>query len=127
MVLILKTPGQDFSYQSMLTLAERMGSSLLSWPRVPSIGSMAKTRRKLIVDECHEFQQEIGAQVTRALHRPRHIWGKRRIIGVDGSTFVVPRSADTLKYFRCPKGGENGTAAHHPRALMVLALDVLRR
>jgi hypothetical protein len=127
MVLLLKTPGQKFSYRSVLSLVDRLGSSLLPWSHTPTIGSMAKARAKLSVAACRQFQREIARQVTRALHRPRHVWGKRRIIGVDGSTFVVPRSADTLQHFRCPKGGEHGPAAHHPRALMVLAMDVLRR
>lgn len=127
MVLLLKTPGQNFSYRSVLALVDRMGSSLLPWSKAPSIGSMSKARRKLSITDCRSFLKTIGEQVGRRLHRARHVWGKRRIIGVDGSTFVVPRSADTLKHFRCPTGGEQGHAAHHPRALSVLALDVLRR
>lgn len=125
-VLLLKTPGQNFSYRSVLALAERMGSSLLSWPRVPTIGSMSKARSKLSPAACWNFLVQVGSQVTRHLHEPRHVWKGRRIIGVDGSTLVIPRSNDTLRHFACPKGGE-GSEAHHPRALLVLALDVLRR
>lgn len=126
-LLLLKTPGQNFSYRSVLALADRMGSSLLSWPRVPTIGSMSKARAKLSVDQCWEFLTTVSAQVTRRLHQARHVWKGRRIVAVDGTSLVVPRSADTRKHFTCPKGGKSGQESHHPRALLVLALDVLRR
>ena len=126
-LLLLKTPGQNFSYRSVLALADKMGSSLLSWSRAPSIGSMSKARSKLDIHRCLEFLDNVSGQVTKQLHKARHVWKGRRIIAVDGSTLVVPRSPDTRKHFKCPKGGSDGIESHHPRALLVLALDILRR
>lgn len=88
---------------------------------------MSKARPKLKPEVCRDFLQQVGQQVTRALHDARPVWRKRRLIAIDGSRFVVPRSADTLKHFRCSSGGKDVPASHHPRALGVLALDVRRR
>ena len=126
MLLLLKAPGYTYSYRSILALSNRLNSDLLSWKVTPTIGSMSKARNKLSPTLCHEFQQQLAEQVTRSLHQPRHVWKGRRIVAIDGSTFVVPRSKDTLKHFRCPKGGAD-VQAHHPRALVVMALDVTRR
>jgi len=126
-VLLLKMPGQSQSYRSVLALVDRLGPSLFTWPRVPSIGSMSKARKKLTAETCRRLLHEVSAFTARRLHQARHVWGKRRIVAIDGSWFVVPRSPETLRSFTCPRGGSKGQRSHHPRALMVMALDVLRR
>jgi len=126
-VLLMKMPGRSLSYRSVLGMVEEFGSSLFTWSRVPSIGSMSKARKKLSAEACRLFLGEISAFATRQLHKARHVWHKRRIIAIDGSTFVVPRSTETLRAFNRPRCGSEDQRAHHPRALMVMALDVLRR
>jgi len=125
-LLLLCYPGHQMSYRSTLGMITRFGSRLLSWSRVPSVGSMSKARAKMSIATCRDFLTRLSASATRSLVTPRHVWRGKTIYGIDGSWLVTRRSADTLKHFRCPSGG-GGTEAHHPRALMVAAVDLLRR
>lgn len=125
-LLLLCYPGHQMSYRSTLSMITRFGSRLLSWSRIPTVGSMAKARSKLDVETCRDFLRQLGATAKRSLTQPRHVWRGRSLYAVDGSWLVTRRSADTLKHFRCPSGG-GGYEAHHPRALMVAAIDLLRR
>lgn len=125
-LLLLCYPGHRMSYRSTLNMLSRFGSRLLSWPRVPTVGSMAKARKKMPVEACRGFLNELNHSATRMLAQARHVWRGRTIYAVDGMSLVARRSADTLKHFRCPSGG-NGTESHHPRALTVVAMDLLRR
>jgi transposase len=125
-LLLLCYPGHRMSYRSTLGMLTRFGSRLLSWSRVPTVGSMSKARSKMTVAMCRSFLAHLSASATRGLVTPRHVWRGRTLYGVDGTWLVTRRSPDTLKHFRCPGGGGD-TEAHHPRALMVAAVDLLRR
>lgn len=125
-LLLLTHPGHSMSYRATLSMLDRFGGRLLQWSHTPSIGSMSKARRKLSAEVCRSYLHSFSDRCTRTLVRARHVWRGRRIIAIDGTTVVANRSADTLKHLKCPSGG-HGTSAHHPRGLVVLAVDVMRR
>ena len=64
MLALLKAPGHTYCYRSIVALANRLNSNLLSWKVTPTIGSMSKTRNKLSSALCHEFLQQLAKQVT---------------------------------------------------------------
>jgi hypothetical protein len=125
-VLLLKRGGRRQSYESMLDTMKREFSDTFKWNRTPCEASFSQARSKLTAEVCHELLVAAVAKVDRAAgSRFQHSSG-RRLIAIDGTRMVVPRTRSTA--LRYPRPGYSaGKRAHYPQALTVFAVDVMKR
>lgn len=125
-LLLLKQGGRQRTYRKMLSDMAREFSSLLGWSRKPSAASFAYARSKLSSESCHELLRAIVAKSDAvAGGRFQHPSG-RRLIAIDSTRMVVPRTPSTVQRFPRP-GYRGGARAHYPQALAVFAVDVVKR
>lgn len=125
-LLLLKQGGRARTYRKMIDDMNRNYSSLIGWERKPSEASFTYARQKLSSQQCHELLRNVVAKSSAmAPGRFQHPSG-RRLIAVDSTRMVMPRTKSTVQKYPRP-GYRDGKRAHHPQALAVFAVDVLKR
>lgn len=125
-LLLLKQGGRRHTYGSMLLTMTEHFSAVFGWRRQPSEASFAQARGKLSQQQCRDVLGAVIAQVdATAGGRFAHPSG-RRIVAIDSTRMVMPRTASTIRSFPRPGYGV-GKRAHYPQALAVFAVDVMKR
>lgn len=125
-LLLLKQAGRRHTYSTMLLTMTEHFSAALGWQRQPSVASFAQARTKLSEQQCRDVLHAVTAQVdATAGGRFEHPSG-RRIVAIDSTRMVMPRTASTIRRFPRPGYGA-GKRAHYPQALAVVAVDVMKR
>lgn len=125
-LLLLKQGGRHRSYATMLRIMEGHIARALGWDRMPSVSSFAQARGKLSEQQCRELLHAVTAQVdATAGGRFEHPSG-RRLVAIDSTRLVMPRTTSTVQRFMRPCG-RNAQRTHHPQALAVFAVDVTKR
>lgn len=125
-LLLLKQGGRKRTYRTMLDDMARDFSSLLGWSRKPSAASFAYARSKLSSEQCHELLRAAVAKADAVAGSRFQHPSQRRIIAIDSTRMVMPRTQSTVQRFPRP-GYRDGARAHYPQALAVFAVDVLKR
>lgn len=125
-VLLLTRARQRTSYRQMMNTFLTDTAALLGWEHRPTLSSLSEARGKLGIDACRSILRALADRLaTTTPKRFRHPSG-RRFIGIDGTRLIAPRSTDTRRRL-------NGMmynrwfASHNPQALVVVALDLMRR
>jgi DDE family transposase len=125
-LLLLKQGGRKRTYRKMISDMARDFSSLVGWQHKPSAASFAYARKKLTPEQCHELLRAVVAKAEAATGgRFAHASG-RRLIAIDSTRMVVPRTPSTVQRFPRP-GYRDGRRAHFPQSLAVFAVDVTKR
>lgn len=125
-VLLLTRARQRSSYRELLRSFIHDTSSLLGWTRVPTLSSLSEARAKMTGGACRVILRALADRLaTMTPNRFRHPSG-RRFIGIDGTRLIAPRSKDTRKRLN-PAKYNSWCASHCPQALVVTALDLMRR
>jgi hypothetical protein len=101
-------------------------SAVLNWSRAPSLASLSKARRSLTVDACRQLVRQLIDRLSAlTTKRHEHLSG-RRIVGIDSTRIITPRTPETLRKLERPRAGA-WLRSHYPQALVVMAVDVMRR
>ena len=125
-LLLLKQAGRRQTYRTMLLTMTEHFSDALGWQRRPSAASFAQARTKLSDTECRAVLRTVIGHVDAAAGgRFEHPSG-RRLVAIDSTRMVMPRTASTIRRFPRP-GYAAGKRAHYPQALAVFAVDVTKR
>jgi hypothetical protein len=126
-LLMLTRHGARGSYRMMLSTFVDDTAELLGWSRRPHASSLTRARRLLPVEACRSMLRQLTERISAfAPRRFAHPSG-RRFIGIDGTHFIVPRTRQTLAAMDRPGGRNPWMKAHHPQALTVVAVDLLKR
>ena len=125
-VLLLTRPDQRSSYSTLLTSLAEETCRWLGWANAPTRSSLSVARRKVPVATfrrvLHQLVDHLSGILPGALRH--HI--DRRFFAVDATSLVCPRSPSLLKNLSRPHVNQ-WLLAHYPRALVVVAFDVIRR
>lgn len=125
-VLLLTRPDQRTSYSSALTSLAEETFRWLGFATAPSRSSLSVARGKVSVATfrlvLHQLVDHLSGLLPGALGHHT----ARRFIAVDATSLVCPRSASTLRDLDRPHVNQ-WLLAHYPRALVVVAFDVVRR
>jgi hypothetical protein len=125
-LLLLKQAGRRRSYSTMLRMMRDDFAETLGWKRMPTVASFVQARSKLSEQHCRDLLSAVVAQVDAAAgSRFTHPSG-RRLVAIDSSRMVMPRTASTVQRFPRP-GVRSDLRAHNPQALAVFAVDVMKR
>ncbi len=125
-VLLLTRPDLRSSYASVLTDLAQESCRALGVVAATAKSSLSMARKKVPVDVfrrvLHQLVDHLGAVLPGTL---RH-HGDRRFIAIDATSLVCPRSRSTMQDLDAPAYNP-WLFAHYPRALVVVAFDVVRR
>jgi hypothetical protein len=125
-IFMLTQPDQRTSYATLLSDASKEACRLLGWLSMPARSSLSVARAKVPVatfrEVLHRLVDHLGSVLPGVL---RH-HGDRRFVAIDATSLVCPRSVSTLKDLDRPHVN-SWLLAHYPRALVVVAFDVMRR
>lgn len=125
-VMLLTRPDQRTTYASLLTGLAEDALALLRLPAKSAKSALSVARRKVPVETfrtvLHRLVAEVSAVIPGTL---RHFEG-RRFIAIDATSLVCPRSESTLRDLDRPHATP-WMLAHYPRALVVVAFDLVRR
>lgn len=125
-VLLLTRARQRTTYRSLMNTLLADTAAFFTWAKRPSLSSFSEARGKLGVDACRTILRLLADRLARMTpKRFRHPSG-RRFIGIDGLRLIAPRSSDTVKKLN-PAKYNRWFASHCPQALVVIAVDLLRR
>jgi len=125
-LLLLKQGGRHRSYATMLLIMEGHFARALGWDRTPSTSSFSQARGKLNEQQCRDLLLAVTAQVdATAGGRFVHASG-RRLVAIDSTRMVMPRTPSTVQRFPRPCG-RYAQRVHNPQALAVFAVDVTKR
>lgn len=125
-LLLITMPDRKTCYRRSLKTITWYGRRHFNWSKQPTLASISKARRKLPTDMCRALLHELVRTCESIMPQANHRFGDRRIIAFDGSRIITPRTPETarkLHRFRKP----NGDQVHNPQALLVAAVDVMRR
>lgn len=125
-VLLLTRPDQRTSYATTLTSLAEESFRLLGWSGAPTKSSLSVARRKVPVATFRQVLHRLVEHLSDLLPGSLRHHDDRRFIAVDATSLVCPRSATLLKNLSRPHMNP-WVLAHYPRALVVVAFDVLRR
>lgn len=125
-ILLLTRAGRRSGYRSLLKTFAEDTAALLKWQRAPSLASLSRARRSLTVDTCRQLVRQLvdrlSAQTTKRHEHP----SGRRIVAIDGTWLITPRTDETLRMLDRPRAG-SWLRSHYPQARVVMAVDVMRR
>jgi hypothetical protein len=93
---------------------------------IPTKSSLSVARSKVPVATFREVLHRLVDQVAAVIPGQFRHHGERRFIAIDATSLVCPRSTSTLKSLDRPHLNP-WLLAHYPRALVVVAFDVVRR
>ena len=125
-LMVMTVPDRKMSYRRSLAYLTFYGRNLFGWETMPTLASISNARRKLTIDMCRDYLQELVRKCEAGMPSPKTPWGKRRFIAFDGSRMVLPRTGDTARKMGRPKKPD-GSRVHNPQGLLVAAVDVFRR
>jgi hypothetical protein len=125
-VLLLTRPDQRSSYSTLLTSVAEESFRLLGWSTSPAKSSLTAARRKVSVATFRAVLHQLVEHLSGLLPGDLRHHGDRRFIAVDATSLVCPRSPSLLKDLARPHVN-TWFLAHYPRALVVVAFDVIRR
>lgn len=125
-VMLLTRPDVDSSYTTLLTTLAKETCRWLNWASTPSRSSLSVARYKVPVaafrQALHQLVDHLGTLLPGSLAH----YGERRFVAIDATSLVCPRSASTLQNLDRPHINP-WLLTHYPRALVVVAFDVVRR
>ena len=125
-VFLLTRPDVRSSYASVLTSLAQDSFRALGAVTVSAKSSLSVARKKVSVEVfrqvLHQLVDHLGAALlgTPGQHKDR------RFFAVDATSLVCPRSRSTMRDLDAPRSNQ-WLLAHYPRALVVVAYDVVRR
>lgn len=125
-VFLLTRPDVRSSYASVLTSLAQDSCRALGVAAVSAKSSLSVARKKVSVDifrqVLHQLVDHLGATLPGTLGHHKD----RRFFAVDATSLVCPRSRSTMRDLDAPRSNQ-WLFAHYPRALVVVAYDVVRR
>jgi len=124
-LFLLKGARSRGNYRRLLRGMSEQVMALFSWRSRPSIASFSQARDKLGIDVCRSILRQVSERISAcAPQRFQHPSG-RRLVGIDGTHIVVPRTRSTLHSF--PRPSNQWLRTHYPQALAVMAVDLIKR
>jgi hypothetical protein len=125
-VMLLTRPDLRSSYATVLTDLAQEACRALGVMAAASTSSLSVARRKVSVETfrtvLHQLVDHLGSLLPGDYGHHRD----RRFFAVDATSLVCPRTRETLSELECPKWNP-WLCAHYPRALVVVAFDIVRR
>lgn len=91
------------------------------------MSGLSRTRKLVTEDDLDLVWKHASVWSEERLAPVSSVLPGQRLVAVDGSTLIVPRSESTLKDFYLPENKNGEEISHYPQALMVSAWDVERR
>lgn len=125
-VFLLTRPDQRTTYTSLLTGLAEEACRLMGLATTPTKSSLSVARGKVPVAMFREVLHRLVDQVAAVIPGQLRHHGERRFVAIDATSLVCPRSTSTLKSLDRPHINP-WLLAHYPRALVVVAFDVVRR
>jgi hypothetical protein len=125
-LMVLTQPRKRMNYPMTLDTLMAKTGTWLKWDKAPTMSSLSMARAKVPIAQCREFLQKLVHELGEAMPRRVRPWTTRRIVGVDGTRLITPRSPETLQAFTRPKQSA-WLHSHYPQAMVVVAYDVMRR
>lgn len=125
-VMLLTRPDLRSSYASVLTDLAQESCRALGVVAATAKSSLSVARKKVPVEVfrkvLHQLVDHLGAVLPGTLGQHQD----RRFFAVDATSLVCPRSRSTMRDLDAPQSNQ-WLFAHYPRALVVVAYDVVRR
>lgn len=125
-VMLLTRPDVRSSYTTLLTTLAKDTCRWLGWASAPSRSSLSVARSKVSVAAFRKALHQLVDHLSTLLPGALLHHGERRFIAIDATSLVCPRSASTLRDLDRPHRNP-WLLTHYPRALVVVAFDVIRR
>lgn len=110
---------------SLFKIARRSGL----WPeaQAPSRGALSRARAKVPWEAFREILEKAVALACEIWpDRPSDLWHGMRVLGVDGSRYNLPATAEIREEFDPESGLENRGKGHYPQCLVSTLYDVFR-
>lgn len=125
-VMLLTRPDVRSSYASVLTDLAQESCRALGVVAATAKSSLSVARKKVPVDIFRQVLHQLVDHLSGVLPGDFGHHSKRRFFAVDATSLVCPRSKQTLRDLDSPAYNP-WLFAHYPRALVVVAFDVVRR
>ena len=125
-VMLLTRPDQRSSYATILTDLVQDTCSALGVMAAKSSSSLSVARRKVSTETFRQVLHQLVDHLGNILPGDFGHHRLRRFFAVDATSLVCPRTRSTLAALDCPKH-HSWLRTHYPRALVVVAFDVVRR
>ncbi len=125
-VMLLTRPDLRSSYASVLTDLAQESCRALGVVAATAKSSLSVARKKVPVAVFRQVLHQLVDHLGRLLPGDFGHHTNRRFFAVDATSLVCPRSRSTMRDLDAPKSNP-WLFAHYPRALVVVAFDVVRR
>lgn len=125
-VMLLTRPDLRSSYASVLTDLAQESCRALGMVAVTAKSSLSVARKKVPVEIFRQVLHQLVDHLGRLLPGDFAHHTDRRFFAVDATSMVCPRSRSTMRDLDAPAYNP-WLFAHYPRALVVVAFDVVRR
>lgn len=125
-VFLLTRPDQRSSYASVLTSLAQESCGALGAVTVTTKSSLSVARKKVPVEVFRQVLFQLVDHLGKILPGNLKNHRDRRYFAVDATSLVCPRSRSTMRDLDAPQHNP-WFFAHYPRALVVVAFDVVRR
>jgi Transposase DDE domain len=125
-VMLLTRPDQRTSYASVLTDLALESCRALGAVAATAKSSLSVARKKVPVAVFRQVLQRLVDHLGAVLPGRLAHYGDRRFFALDATSLVCPRCDSTLRDLDAPSQNP-WLFAHYPRALVVVAFDVVRR
>jgi len=125
-VLLLTRPDQRSSYSTLLTSLAEETCRWLGWANTPTRSSLSVARGKVPVATFRQVLHRLVDHLSGLVPGSWRHHDDRRFVAVDATSLVCPRSPSLLKKLDRPHA-RPFVLTHYPRALVVVAFDVIRR
>lgn len=125
-VFLLTRARRRTTYRSLMLSFAADTAAVLGFTKRLSLSGLSQARQHLSVDTCRTILRMLADRLaTMTPKRFLHASG-RRFIGIDGVRFVTRRTKETVKRFQT-MSASRWIHAHCPQAIVVVAVDLLRR
>lgn len=125
-VFLLTQPNQQTNYGRIFSDLRDEICRLFGWTAIPTASSLCVARGKVVAETFREVLHRLVADLEPLISGSYAHHTQRRFVAIDATSLVCPRSASTLKRLDRPHVTP-WHLAHYPRAVVVVAVDVLRR
>jgi len=125
-VMLLTRPDLRSSYATVLTDLTLDSCRALGVVAATAKSSLSVARKKVPVETFRQVLHQLVDHLGRLLPGDFGHHADRRFFALDATSLVCPRSAQTMRVLDAPAYNP-WLFAHYPRALVVVAYDVVRR
>jgi Transposase DDE domain len=126
-VMMLTRPDTRTSYASILTGLSDETCRWLQLAKAPTRSSLSAARRKVSVESFRQVLHKLVDHASGLLPGTfTHHHGERRFIAIDATSLVCPKTSALIDELDRPHWNP-WLVAHYPRAVVVVAFDILRR